>query len=383
MIQRVKIRDFHRHFFSVFLVFLVNIPGIIRTEPVRAAQREQLLSDTEVDTRYESTQKRSTQPRWQDYLQAKKKAYTWLDQLKVDPIELIQHGIKGKKKLAEILDAYVVGYRYATDQDEQVHMRQRILQLAQHTYQPEYHNMLTNSDTEFRQNRMSYLRVLWLLEYMGLDTVNYRHHLHAMKPRLDAALHQLGPWVQFVFGTYYDAFELEKPPTLPAAPLQRGLIAQRVAPQHYNRIYTYHLTHEVFAVFEYGFRQTQHVLMPGDRAYLRDVLPDLIKRALHEHNADLLAELLSCMTYLGWQNSPVYRQGFTYLLDYQNPTGTWGSNYESRRKRYGKYLDQNLYLHTTLVVIRALIEAYEGSWLTSESVSGWVQPQTIGKTLQR
>jgi hypothetical protein len=295
----------------------------------------------------------------------------------------MQHGIKGQKKLAEILDAYVVAYRYSTDEAEQTHMRQRIMQLAQHTYRPEYHHMLTNSDTEFRENRMSYLRVLWLLDYMGLATAHYRHHLPAMKPRLDATLHKLGPWVQAVFGTYYDAFELEKPPTLPAAPLQRGLIAQRLPLQHYDRIHTYHLTHEVFAGFEYGFRQTQNVFTPADRDYLRGILPALIKRTRHEHNADLLAELLSCMTYLGWQHSPEYSQGFTYLLDHQNPSGTWGSNYESRRARYGKYLDQNLYLHTTLVVIRALIETYEGSWPASESASERVRPQTVGKTVQR
>jgi hypothetical protein len=345
-------------------VLLYQTPGAATSETARATQLHKVSSATADNMRRTQIQRLSTKPRWKDYLQAKQNAYTWLDQLQVDPIELIQHGIKGKKKLTEILDAYVVAYRYATDQAEQARMRQRIIQLAQHTYRPEYHNMLTNSDTEFKQNRMSYLRALWLLEYMGLDTANYRHHLRAMQPRLDATLHKLGPWIQVVFGTYYDAFGLEKPPTLPEAPLQRGIIAQRLPLQHYDRIVTYHLIHEIFAIFEYGFRQTQNVFTPTDRDYLRDVLPDLIQRVLHEHNADLLAELLSCMTYLEWQSAPMYRQGFTYLLDHQNPTGTWGSNYESRRKRYGKYLDQNLYLHTTLVALRALIEAYEGEWET-------------------
>jgi hypothetical protein len=267
-----------------------------------------------------------------------------------------------------------VAYRYTTDQEEQARFRQRVTQLAQPTHRPAYHNMLTNSDTEFWQNRMSYLRVLWLLEYIGLDTADYRQSLHAIKPRLDASLLKSGPWHQAVFAKYYDTFALKKPPTLPAAPLQRGLIARRLPIQQYDRIRTYHLTHEVFAVFDYGFRQTQNVLTPTDRAYLRDVLPALTKRALDEHNADLLAELISCMTYLGWQSSPEYREGVTYLLDHQNPTGTWGSNYESRRDRYRDYLDQNLYLHTTLVGIRALIEVYEGRWPTSESMSRLVRP---------
>jgi hypothetical protein len=365
MTQPIKMHAMQVYICSALFVLVSNSPGAVREETPQTVQRL------------------SVKPRWQDYLRAKQKAYAWLDQLHVDPVELNQHGFKGKKKLAEILDAYMVAYRYTTDQAEQARFRQRIIQLARHTHQPAYHNMLTNSDTEFRQNRMSYLRVLWLLEYIGLDTADYRQNLHAIKPRLDTYLPKSGLWHQVVFTTYYDAFELEKPQILSAAPLQRGLIAQRLPLQHYDRLHTYHLTHEVFAVFKYGFRQTQNVLTPEDRAYLRDILPALIKRTRHEHNADLLAELLSCMTYLGWPSDPVYRQGLTYLLDHQNPTGTWGSNYESRRKHYGKYLDQNLYLHTTLVVIRALIEAYEGRWPTSESISGRVHPQTAGSTLQR
>jgi hypothetical protein len=365
MTQPIKLRTMQVYICSALFVLVSNSPVAVRSETPQIVQRL------------------SAKPRWQDYLRAKQKAYAWLDQLHVDPVELNRHGFKGKKKLAEILDAYIVAYRYTTDQAEQARFRQRIIQLARHTHQPAYHNMLTNSDAEFRQNRMSYLRILWLLEYIGLDTADYRQNLHAIKSRLDAYLTKSGPWHQAVFITYYDTFELDKPPTLPASPLKQGLIARKLPIQQYNRIRTYHLTHEVFAVFDYGFRQTQTVLTPVDHAYLRELLPVLIERARHEHNADLLAELLSCMTYLGWQSFPVYHQGLNYLLDHQNPTGTWGSNYDSRRKRYGKYLDQNLYLHTTLVVIRALIEAYEGRWSTSESMSGQTRPQTIGNTLQR
>jgi hypothetical protein len=42
-----------------------------------------------------------------DYSRARAAARAWLDALDVDPVELSRHGIKGKKKLAEILDCYL------------------------------------------------------------------------------------------------------------------------------------------------------------------------------------------------------------------------------------------------------------------------------------
>ena len=101
MTQTIKRCALQVYICSALLVLVSNSPGAVRGETPQIVQRL------------------SAKPRWQDYLRAKQKAYASLDQLQVDPIELIQHGIKGKKKLAEILDAYVVAYRYATDQAEQ------------------------------------------------------------------------------------------------------------------------------------------------------------------------------------------------------------------------------------------------------------------------
>jgi hypothetical protein len=43
----------------------------------------------------------------EQYRGALKKAKAWVDNLAVDPLELRQHNVKGKKKLAECLDFYV------------------------------------------------------------------------------------------------------------------------------------------------------------------------------------------------------------------------------------------------------------------------------------
>src|SRR5688572_2643997 len=45
--------------------------------------------------------------RLSDYHAARTRARVWLDALEVDPVDLMKHGIKGKKKLAEILDCYL------------------------------------------------------------------------------------------------------------------------------------------------------------------------------------------------------------------------------------------------------------------------------------
>ncbi len=121
----------------------------------------------------------------------------------------------------------------------------------------------------------------------------------------------------------------------------------------------YHLTQEVYALSNYGYRHNPNAFSPAKRAYLQQIIPLLMEQAITEYNADLLAEFLSSMTQLGWQDHPINNRAISYLLDNQNSNGTWGKNYESRRQHYGKYLDHNLYLHTTLVAARALMEVYE------------------------
>ena len=118
---------------------------------------------------------------------------------------------------------------------------------------------------------------------------------------------------------------------------------------------------EVFVAFEYGHQKTQSHLSPADVSYLRTVVPDLLRLARSADDPDLVAEILSCMTYLGWHDNIEYRAAVDYLLTHQNPDGTWG-DYEHHRPQFGDYVDQHVYLHTTMVTVRALIEAFESDW---------------------
>ena len=277
---------------------------------------------------------------------------------------LRKHGVKGQKKLAEILQAYLNLDQYASDAAAHERIQQHVVQLARHTQRPEYHHdMLVSSDTEFLQNSMSYLRVLWLLKHLKQDTTAYRQRLLTVKPRLDEHLKWRGLWQQAMFAEYYTRFGLEKPPGLSLS--IEGVVIQRLPLTQYNRDKAYHLTHEVFVAFDYGLRRVQSHFTAEDLAYIRMVLPVLAQATIQQNDQDLLAETLQCMTYLGWQREPVYCQGINYLLDNQNPNGTWG-HYETLRTADEPYFDQRLYLHTTMVAMQALSEAYEGDWLLSE-----------------
>lgn len=291
-------------------------------------------------------------------------ARSWLDRLEVDPVALSRRGERGKKKLAEILSAYLYLLRYSTDSSEQPRLLRRVRGLAEQAERPEYHNMLRCDLREFNQNRMSYLRVAWLLEQLGQDTRLYRAQLAQLLPRLERAIAERPPAQPAWLAAYYDHFGWSKPATL-RAPV-RGVVAERLPEARYRRATGYALTHEVSAAFRQGLRRTQDVFDRGDLLYLRQVLPALVIRFALRKDLDLVAELVSSMTYLELHALPAYRTGIDLLLGSQNANGSWG-DYERHRATYGDDVDQKFYLHTTTVTLRALLEAHEDAWLRTPS----------------
>jgi len=107
------------------------------------------------------------------YHEAIARARAWLDQLRVDPAELRAAGIKSKKKLVELLDAYVRLHAIA-DLEERPEILARAWQVAAVTYTDGYHDMLVISDKHFKQDATSYLRAAYLMEGLGLDTTRFR-----------------------------------------------------------------------------------------------------------------------------------------------------------------------------------------------------------------
>ena len=297
-------------------------------------------------------------PRAGRYRHARSTALAWLDRLRVDTVELQEHGVKGKKKLGEILGGYWTFYKYSESAEQRAHIRRRVEQLTEQVKTRAYHNMLTCSDAELKQNSMSYFRVLVMMERFDLEPSAYRRRLLEAKGRFDAHLSQRGDWQRAMFAEYYEHFELKKPPVIQDARAKYGVISRRLPQAKYDDRAAYRLTHEVFVAFDYGERTEQARFDADDLAYLERTLPTLSQRIQQAKNPDLLAELLSCMTYLGFTADPRFTAGIDYLLESQNESGSWGS-YESYREQYGKFLEQHLYLHTTVVASSALLEAFE------------------------
>jgi hypothetical protein len=295
---------------------------------------------------------------------ARQAAWSWLDGLEIDPVALTQRGVKGKKRLAEILSAYLYLLRYSTDASEQPRLLRRVRSLAEQAQRPEYHNMLRCDLREFNEGRMSYLRVAWLLEQLGQDTSFYRAQLAQMRPRLERAIADHPPARLAPIAAYYDHFGWTRPPTLRVS--TGGVVEERLPKARYRPATGYALTHEVSAAFRYGLRRSQDVFGRDDLDYLRQVLPGLVIRFAAQKDLDLVAELVSCMTYLELHALPAYRTGVDFLLRSQNSNGTWGE-YERHRATYGDDVDPKLYLHTTMVTLRALLEAHEGAWLRTDS----------------
>jgi hypothetical protein len=290
------------------------------------------------------------------YLEALRRTGGWLDAVQTDPAELRAHGIKGKKKLAELLDAYAYLERYAPEADR-AHLRERFAAAAAVTGSGEYHDMARIGDHEFKEDATSYLRVGYLMDRMGLDTSRYREEIAQVQPRLDAHLRTRGSHQLMVFHWYYQHFGLAEPFDLAGA-FTTGIIRSRPAAAAIDTTKAYGLTHEIFVPYHYGEDLDAKFFTAEDQAYLRPVLEELALRYRVQGDPDIEAELVSCQRFLGFTDSPGYRDALAYLLDAQRPDGSWG-DYERLRPRFGDYVRQGFYLHTTSVAIEALTVAFE------------------------
>lgn len=294
-----------------------------------------------------------------DYRRSIEKARTWLDALHVDPAELRERGIKGKKKLTEQLDGYYRLWEIA-EPDERPALRQRVVEVVAVTYESRYHDMASISDREFKQDATSYLRTAVLMDRLGLDTTIYREEIRKIHPRLNAHMTRRGPHQRAAFHWYYRHFGLEEPFPLEEA-LEAGYIARRADPNEFDLMDVYQVTHEIFVPYEYGERLEVDPFTDEDKTYLRTTLDHLTERYIARKNADLVAELISCMRYLRFVESPAYRNGLVYLLESQNPDGSWG-DLERNRRRHGPWGLHHIILHTTMVSLDALSIAFHERW---------------------
>jgi hypothetical protein len=289
------------------------------------------------------------------YESALRSAGRWLLLLDVDPAALQKAGVKGKKKMAELLDAL----RYleaALPAAERKPVRARIVQIHKATLDPRFHDMGAADDLVFKQNSLSYLRIAYLLDRLGLDTALYREEIGKIQPRLDRAMRGRGPHQRMAFHSYYEHFGLAEPFPLTKA-FAAGLIAARPRLEAIDRKATYALTHEIFVPYEFGDKLDASFFDQADLDYLRGILPRLTRRAIEARDPDLGGELAGCMRLLRFDDDRVFPTAIDFLLGEQRPDGAWGHD-EAAERRMGGLAQQALYLHTTTVVLCTLTLAY-------------------------
>jgi len=291
---------------------------------------------------------------------ARRAATDWLDQLEIDPVALTASGERGKKRLGEILSAYLYLLRDGSDPAEQKRIRTRVSGLARQTERPEYHNLQSCGIREFNMNIMSYLRVAWVLERLRWDTTEYRAQLEAIRPKLSSMLTRRSPEARKQFQWYYDYFGWPLPEDVEVPNAAASLVSRRLPVGRYQVASSYALAHEVSIAFRDGSSAEPIPFDQDDLAYLRRILPKLVIRfsAPGQDNTDLLAELLSAMAHLDLRNRPAYQTGIQLILRSQNPDGSWGSQ-KGKRVRPAADVDTKVYLHTTMVTLRALSQSAE------------------------
>jgi hypothetical protein len=292
------------------------------------------------------------------YRAALARARQWVENLEVNPLKLREAGMKGKKKLTELLDTYRQLY-LAVPAEEKPALMKRIQAVAEITYRPEYHDLLKVSDEQFKQDSTSYLRAAYLLDKLGLDTKLYRAEIRKIQSRLDSQMKERGSHQQMAFAWYYRYFGLAEPFPL-AEGYKQGVIYSRRDPYQYSKAEIYQLTHEIFVPYEFGDKPDADFFNADDQAYLRRALDRHATFALMLHDPDMTGELVMGMNYLRFTDLPIYRDALNYLLQSQRPNGSWG-NYEDLRAKYGDTIDQNLYLHTTMVTLEALSGAFSAA----------------------
>ncbi len=295
-----------------------------------------------------------------DYQRALGRARGWLDGLSIDPAALRAAGLKGKKKLTEQMDGYVRLWKVASA-DQTGSILARVRTIARITDDPGYHDLAVISDDELREDSTSYLRTALLMDQLGLDTTRYREEIARAKPRLDAHLRSRGAHQRLAFHWYYRHFGLEEPFPLGGA-LEDGFVARRPDPGTIDTRDAYRLTHEVFVPYQFGDLLDQVRPFDADTVhYLAGALAVLARRAVEAGDADLLAELLSCLRYLRQVEDPAYRDGLAFLLDHQHDDGSWGDLAEARRI-FGEHAAEGRILHSTTVAIEALTVAFHSPW---------------------
>ncbi|MBN2373884.1 hypothetical protein JXL19_08875 [bacterium] len=115
--------------------------------------------------------------------------------------------------------------------------------------------------------------------------------------------------------------------------------------------YYYDITHEIFAVSNFGDRDPKQFLLDDEIQFLKTTISQGVSAYIEMGQLDILAELIVCAKMLNYTEFDGFQKGIQFILDFQKEDGSFGLI--ERMAFLGR---PNLYRHGVLVALWALIE---------------------------
>ncbi len=331
---------------SIFLIAIL-LSSCIEGQKKKTVQQQHLVT--------KSKKNKKEKVRKNTYKEAIERTTKFANELDFNLDYIRNKGLADKKFLAEFLGMYLKLDKATTSSKEKEKLHKRIEPFYQKTFDKKFHNLAILKDKEFKKNSMSYMRIMWLLNEMKFDISHYKKELAKVQNRMDAHMKIRGEWQRAVFDKYYDFFKIKKPVILREAKRLKGPIATQKKIEFYNRRNAYILTHFLFAAYDYGNKKTQTRFSKKDIEYLKKIIPQIIKKFELKQNDDIVAELLTCLIFIGETETNTFKTSYKRILNRQNTDGSFGS-YERARKKVGNDIEFRYYMHTTLVALETLVE---------------------------
>lgn len=119
----------------------------------------------------------------------------------------------------------------------------------------------------------------------------------------------------------------------------------------YKMEFYYMITHEIFAMANFGDRDPRHFLGKKELQFLKNIIPFGISTSMEWGEVDILAELIICARMLGYTDFEGLEEGVQYLLDFQKEDGAFGPSI--RAADLGR---TDSYRHVVVMALWALLE---------------------------
>lgn len=288
------------------------------------------------------------------------KALAFVKPLAVQPWRVRDElGMKGMKHFVEKVQLLRMAAEWPGDEARRTSAAIALINTLAVTQEDRFHGLLQADDERFREDGMSYVRACWLAGRAGFDTTAFQLRIAQLRPRFEADQRRRGASQRMAISGLHETLGLpfsEKPEDVYAI----SRIGTRVNPQYWQQhpSNTYDLTHEVFALTRRGARPLAFK-SDQDRRYTITMVRTLLDAHMRMNNPDMVAELMVNRVQLGEPFDRQLEVGRKFLLERQNPDGSFGryDEAELRKNMKNPRYDARIggYLHTTMVVMWALM----------------------------